>query len=110
MEIVVPLFALSSLYLINNQSKQKDTQKDGFSSRSLLPNTDLPTRNYPNEQMYTANESVKSTELSSTNQFDNQGGVYTDKYFNQSASKPSDDQVSYYSLTGESKRGLFSTQ
>lgn len=106
MEIVVPLFALSSLYLINNQSKQKDTQKDGFSSSgSLLPNTDLPTRNYPNEQMYTANESVKSTELSSTNQFDNQGGVYTDKYFNQSASKPSDDQVSYYSLTGESVNG-----
>ena len=35
MEIVVPLFALSSLYLINNQNKQKDTQKDGFSSGSL---------------------------------------------------------------------------
>jgi len=103
MEIVVPLFALSSLYLINNQNKQKDTQKDGFSSGSL-PNIDLPNRNYPNEQAYIANESDKSSELSSTNRFENGGSVYTDKYF-QSQHKASESDQSYYSLTGESVKG-----
>ena len=105
MEIVVPLFALSSLYLINNQNKKADSHTDGFSSGNLLSNADLPTRNYPNEQMYTANVSEQTAELSSTHKFDSGGGVYTDKYFNQSASKPNDGQVSYYSLTGESVNG-----
>ena len=92
MEIVVPLFALSSLYLINNQNKKKESQGEGFSSGSLLPNADPPTRNYPNEQTYTSNETA---ELQSTNRFDNGGGVYTDKYFNQSADKAKSGDVSF---------------
>jgi hypothetical protein len=105
MEVVVPLFALSSLYLINNQNKKKETEGEGFSSGNLLPNTDLPTRNYPNEQTYTSNETDRSAELQNTNRFDNGGGVYTDKYFNQSADKAGAGDVSYYSLTGESVSG-----
>ena len=107
MEIVVPLFALSSLYLINNQNKKKESQGEGFSSGNLLPNTDLPTRNYPNEQTYTSNETDRTADLQSNNRFDNGGGVYTDKYFNQSADKAGSGDVSYYSLTGESVSGNY---
>ena len=32
MEVVVPLFALSSLYLINNQNKKKDEPEEFFKS------------------------------------------------------------------------------
>lgn len=102
MEVVVPLFALSSLYLINNQNKKKD-EEEGFSSGVNLPNVELPTRNYPNEEMYKSNESDQSSELYNSNKFDNGGGVYTDKYFNkQSSVNNKTDSPNYYSLTGES--------
>ena len=111
MEVVVPLFALSSLYLINNQNKKKNNNEEGFSNGNDLPNTELPTRNYPNEEMYTSNESDQSAELYHSNRFDNGGSVYTDKYFNKEsvAKMNSDgknsDGLTYYSLTGESVGG-----
>lgn len=102
MEVVVPLFALSSLYLINNQNKKKDNE-EGFSSGSNLPNTDVPTRNYPNEEMYTSNETDETNELYTSNRFDNGGGVYTDKYFNKKpvTEETSSENPNYYSLTGK---------
>ena len=45
MEVIVPLFALSSLYFINNQNKKKKV--DTFSNQYNLPNTDVPDENYP---------------------------------------------------------------
>ncbi len=102
MEVVVPLFALSSLYLINNQNKKKENEEEGFSSGDL-PNTQLPVRNYPDEQMYTSNEADPSSDMYTSNRFDNAGGVYTDKYFRvQSNDKPAADGPTYHSLTGES--------
>ena len=116
MEIVVPLFALSSLYLINNQNKnKKNNNEEGFSNNNGngLPNTELPTRNYPNEEMYSSNESDQSAELYSANRFENGGGVYTDKYFNKesvaemnSGGKKS-GELTYHSLTGESVGGEY---
>ena len=46
MEAIVPLFALGSLYLVNEKQKQK--KDEGFSSH--LPNVDVPDKNYNNQQ------------------------------------------------------------
>ena len=79
MEVVVPLFALSSLYLINNQNKKKDETEE-FSNQQALPNTNVADVNYSNED---PNETENTSNLSVNNRYDNGGGVYTDKYFNQ---------------------------
>ena len=59
MEAVIPLFALSSLYLINNQNKKKDETEE-FSNKLALPNTNVPDENYP----VNSNETEQSSELS----------------------------------------------
>ena len=94
MEAVIPLFALSSLYLINNQNKKKDETEE-FSNKSTLPNTNVADENYPVD----SNETEKSSELSINNRYDNGGGVYTDKYFNQQKQSHSDGKE-YMSLSG----------
>lgn len=110
MEVVIPLFALSSLYLINNQSKKNEN----FRNRSdELPNTDIPDRNYPSRYPVTS-ETDETAKLSTVNKFDNAGGVYTDKYFNPNTvpgllptSNVANDNPSYYSLTGERVNGEY---
>ena len=108
MEVVVPLFALSSLYIINNQSKNK---KETFSNHLRLPNTDIPNRNYPSEYPGVSTETDQTSELSNNNRFDNGGGVYTDKYFNQNLGKTNssnpDPNAEYYSLTGDKVDGSY---
>lgn len=94
MEVVVPLFALSSLYLINNQNKKKD-EKENFSNQSDLPNTNTPDENYN----VVSKEAPNTSELSVNNRYDNGGGVYTDKYFNQQ-NVSNDNGVEYMSLDG----------
>jgi hypothetical protein len=109
MEVVVPLFALSSLYIINNQNKNKN---ESFVNKTKeIPNTDIPNRNYPDQNVISV-ETDLTSKLSTTNRFENGGGVFTDKYFNpdtvartvlqnsanDTTPKP---QSSYYSLTGE---------
>lgn len=76
--MVIPLFALSSLYLINSQSKKENFQ----SKRRALPNVDIPNRNFPQELPVVFNETDLTSELSTVNKFNNADGVYTDKYFN----------------------------
>lgn len=103
MEIVIPLFALSSMYIINNQSKsrkQDDIEiQEGFSSSSSkLPNVDIPDSNYPSQTPLSV-ESLETSMLSSNNKFHNTGGVYTDKFFN--PDPPSNPNLKYQSLTGE---------
>ena len=100
MEVVVPLFALSSLYLINNQNKKKDETEE-FSNQQALPNTNVADVNYSNED---PNETENTSNLSVNNRYDNGGGVYTDKYFNQQ--KPSSDGgTTYMSLDGSKVNG-----
>ena len=78
MEVVVPLFALSSLYLINNQNKKKDETEE-FANQHTLPNTNVADENYP----VNSTETENTSNLSVNNRYDNGGGVYTDKYFSQ---------------------------
>ena len=108
MEIAIPLFALTGLYLVSNQSK-KENFKGG---RDALPNTDIPNRNYPSEFPIVSTETDQTTALSTNNHFSNPGGVYTDKYFNaNSDSNVMKGNVSaqsqYYSLTGEKVDGNY---
>lgn len=102
MEVVVPLFALSGLYLINKQSKRQTTEN--FQNTDELPNTNLPDVNYPNPNNIQFPESEITAELSSLNKFNNGAGVYTDKYFDKNSYKTastSNEGVNYYSLTGD---------
>lgn len=107
MEIAIPLFALSGLYLVSNQSK-----KENFKSKESLPNTDVPNRNYPSEYPIVSTETDQTTALSTNNRFSNPGGVYTDKYFNvnndSNVMKGNiSSQSQYYSLTGEKVDGNY---
>ena len=61
MEVIVPLFALSSLYFINNQNNKKKV--DNFSNQYNLPNTNVPDENYPVDP----NDTEKTAELSVNN-------------------------------------------
>ena len=85
MEVVVPWFALSGLYLINKQSKRQNTEN--FQNTDELPNTNLPDVNYPNPNNIQFPESEITAELSSLNKFNNEAGVYTDKYFDKNSYK-----------------------
>jgi hypothetical protein len=107
MEVVIPLFALSSLYIINNQSKKG---KENFSNRNRLPNTDIPDKNYPSEYPVISEDTDRTSELSTNNRYDNGGGVYTDKYFNPNlaSSQPaSASNAQFYSLTGDKVDGSY---
>ena len=107
MELAIPGIALGFLYIISNQSKSK---QDGFKDRSSqLPNVNIPNRNYPEEYPVTSIDGDLTSQLSTTNQYDNGGGVYTDKYFNPNMGASMSSSITtnssangqqYYSLTG----------
>jgi hypothetical protein len=110
MEIFAPaIVGLGYLYIISNQSNKKKKEigdDEGFENG--LPNTNIPNRNYPDETV-TNVELDLTSELSTNNKFDaGKGGVYTDKYFNQSLNHqhtaPSKQQgtAKYVSLSGQS--------
>lgn len=102
MEVVVPLFALSGLYLINKQSRE---ERENFQNNQDLPNTNVPDVNYPDANNIQFPESEITAELSSLNKFNNEAGVYTDKFFDKG--RYSDNNAApgadpeFYSLTGE---------
>lgn len=105
MELVIPLFALSSMYIINNQSKSNTNRfenQEGFSS-SQLPNVDIPELNYPDSSAANS-ESIETSMLANNNRFDSGGGVYTDKFFSPDGTQKKTD-VTYQSLTGERVNG-----
>ena len=80
MEAIVPLFALGSLYMVNEKQKQKN-KKEGFNS-SGLPNVSIPDKNYNNEvENILSNETDNTTKLGTVNKYDGASGAYTDKYF-----------------------------
>ena len=78
MDIVIPIFALSALYLVNNKKQEQEQFKNYDES---LPNTDIPNVNYPEEYPIVSSESQQTSHLSTLNKFDSGSGVYTDKYF-----------------------------
>lgn len=106
MEIAIPGVALGLLYIVSNQK----AKSENFRNRTQLPNVDIPNRNFPSELPIVSSDSDQTSQLSTSNRYDNGGGVYTDKYFNPNMNKaqtPSkmDDSVfsgqQFYSLTGD---------
>jgi hypothetical protein len=106
MEAIVPLFALGSLYVVNQKQKSK---KEGFNSINL-PNVSIPDKNYNNEvENVLSNETDNTTKLSTVNKYKGEGsGVYTDKYFDNSGYKSAQNiDNQYTSLTGENVNGSY---
>lgn len=93
MELAIPGIALGLFYIVSNQKKKKETFENN------LPNTDVPNRNFPEEYPVSSAETDETTELVNNNKFKNDGGVYTDKYFNKPETNSTD--TDYYSLTGK---------
>jgi len=98
MEFAIPIIALSGLYYVSNSSRKND-QKNGqtsdtelieefgesslFNKETTLPNTNIPSVNYPTE--YSGTDAA-SIELDRTSKLENdnyyRGYNYADKYFN----------------------------
>jgi hypothetical protein len=108
MELAIPLVALGSLYVMNNQyTKPKENFRN---ANNELPNTNVPNKNYPDEHPLVVPELEKTSKLSTVNNYNSQG-AYTDKYFNPALNRqyasdttmPANAPVSgsYYSLTGQ---------
>lgn len=88
--LAIPIVGLGGLYLISRDEARKkkakansksSTTEEGFSNNntSLLPNTNLPDKNYPDGQVQNAMNDVTSG-LSRVNKYTG-GPAYTDKYF-----------------------------
>lgn len=93
MELAIPGVALGLFYIVSNQKKKQETFENN------LPNTDVPNRNFPEEYPVQSAETDETTELVNNNKFNNDNGVYTDKFFNKPES--SSTETNYYSLTGK---------
>ena len=106
MELVIPLVALSGLYIVSKEKKNQN-KKDGFQNYAEgdgvdgLPNTNIPNKNYPSEYPInpTTQELDRTAKLSVTQKFD-APSVYTDKYFNQEEYKGNAGQT-FRSMTGD---------
>ena len=107
MEVVVPLFALTGLYLIDKQQKEKEPEN--FENQDGLPNTNIADVNYLQEDRVESSELDKTAELTVLNKFNNQSGVYTDKYFqpSQNKSAESNNNLDYVSLSGQRVAGNY---
>jgi hypothetical protein len=107
MEVVVPLFALTGLYLIDKQKKEEE--HENFENQGGLPNTNIADVNYLQEDRVESSELDKTAELTVLNKFNNQSGVYTDKYFqpSQNKSRESNNNLDYVSLSGQRVSGNY---
>lgn len=113
MEFAIPIIGFAGLYIISNH-KQKETTAENFATNNkkrnqqeLLPNTDIPNENYPNEYPIYTPETQLTSQLSTTNAYDGTS-AYTDKYFNNNGenyknSLPGSEHQSssYTSLSGQ---------
>jgi hypothetical protein len=109
MELAIPGVALGLMYIMNGQSNRGNDDEEPFTSRNELPNTNIPNRNFPEEYPIRSQEVDQTSALSTVNNFDNGGNVYTDKYFdaNMASNKHTNtnNETTYYSLTGEKVSG-----
>jgi hypothetical protein len=109
MEIAIPLVALGALYVMNNQS-QPQSREPFHNMSNELPNTNVPNRNYPDENNLVVPELERTSKLSTVNNYDTPV-AYTDKYFSpdnnakySAASQMTalnNKNATYYSLTGQ---------
>ena len=117
MEFIIPALALGGLYAVSKQ-KQSNPSKtlENYQNshqrikNELLPNIDIPNRNFPDEYPINDPEADLTSKLSTTNLF-NAPSVYTDKYFNPNMneamivsamdSSPAQVGSAYTSMTGQ---------
>jgi hypothetical protein len=79
MEVLIPLLALGSLYVVSGQSKSsQEADIEGY--EGALPNTDIPDTNFPENYVVTNAETDLTSKLATVNKYDTPQ-VYTDKYF-----------------------------
>ena len=101
MELAIPGVALGLLYVVSNQKKD-DEANESFTN--YLPNTNIPDKNYyDDENTNDLEEYEQTSSLSRNNKFES-NGAYTDKYFHSKQNQDSQDsteQPSFYSMTGE---------
>lgn len=107
MELAIPLVALGGLYIISNQNSSKES----FESRKakdnimLLPNVDVPNRNFPDEYPVQNAQDDLTSQLSTVNKYD--GTAYTDKYFDPNSDTNivnyaiDKNNAKYYSISGQ---------
>jgi len=76
MELAIPALALGALYLVTN--KPATTTEEGY--EGILPNTDVPDVNFPEDRGVISAETDVTSRLSTANKYDTPQ-VYTDKYF-----------------------------
>ncbi len=111
MELAIPGIALGLMYIMKGQSNNSSEHEESFANQNALPNTDIPNRNYPEEYPVRNEELDRTSVLSTVNQFENGGSVYTDKYFNANMvaarEQGSNEQTEFYSLTGEKVGGSY---
>ena len=63
MEIAIPGIALGLLYVANNQNKEEEKVNENFTSRNALPNTNIPDKNYPTNDMVVSSELEKTSSI-----------------------------------------------
>ena len=111
MELAIPLMALGSLYFVSNQTKSASSRtEEGY--EGLLPNTDIPDTNFPQDREIVNAEMELTSKLSTVNKYDTPR-VYTDKYFNpaliakmnEEAGEFNTKNASFTSLTGDKVGG-----
>ena len=103
MEFAIPALALGGLYVMSK--KKENYENPGQRLRDeLLPNVDVPNRNYPQEYPVQDSERDLTSKLSTVNTIDHHT-VYSDKYFDANMNGPvfagmhADSQ--YRSMTGQ---------
>jgi len=82
MELAIPALALGALYLVTNQSSILPKKSEGY--EGILPNTDVPDANYPEDRGVISADMDLTSELMTVNRYDTPK-VYTDKYFDPAA-------------------------
>ena len=108
MELAIPALALGALYLVTNQLSASSKLDEGY--EGILPNTDVPDTNFPEDRELINAETDLTSELMTVNKYDTPQ-VYTDKYFDPASIAQmnrdlgnfhgSSETPSYTSLTGD---------
>ena len=114
--LAIPLVALASLYVVNNQKKQNNATEAFQNITNDLPNTNIQNKNYPDEYPLVVPELEKTSKLSTVNNYDGHG-AFTDKYFDPNSNMQyagdttiptnSLNNTDYYSLTGQKVDGSY---
>ena len=99
MELAIPGIALGLMYIIKNQNKTDEN----FVGHSDLPNVNIPDKNYADVQPIVSNELNDTSLLTTVNNYENDSGAYTDKYFKDynGISTSTRSSSTHYSLTGD---------